>query len=164
MVALLTGSSSHALAQGAVLVTPTLVRVEIPIGRSISAPWRWYETSTADGHAEYAWSAVVEGDTSHSIGFMLFKRPGATPMQGDFDDLVRAGQANLAVVTGRRQRVVREVRLTVSGEDSTLVLELRDPAVIATVFARKPKNVTFQALSPYQPFTRHTAQVRYSDF
>ena len=159
--ALVWGTGALAGAQGSALVTPTLVRIEIPLGRSTSEPWRWNDAATATGRAEYVWSAVLDGDTTHAIGFMLFKRPGASPAQGHFAELLRAGQASLWLVMGHRERVVPRVRPTLRGEDSSLVVELHDSAVIATVFARRPQYVTFKTLSPYQPFKSRKVLVQY---
>jgi len=151
-------------AQGAVLVTPTLVRIEIPVGRSTGDLWRWDDRETWDRRADYRWFAVLGGDTAYAIGFTHFKREGAEPRQGTFGELLRAGQASLVQVTGHLERVLIRVRPQAFGEDSLLVVELRDSVVIATVFASRPRQATLEMLSPYQPFTRRTVPVHYEAF
>jgi hypothetical protein len=148
-------------AQGAVIVRPTLVRIEVPVGRSTDGLWRWDDPETRDMGADYRWFAVFDGDTAYAIGFMHFKRRDAEPLQGTFSDLLRAGQVNLARVTGRLESVVLRVRPRAFGEDSLLVVELRDSAVIAEVLADRPRQATLEMLSPYQPFTRRTVPVQY---
>ena len=138
-LALSLGGGASVAAQGAVRVTPERVQVEIPIGRSTHESWRWNEAATPDGRAEYVWSARLGGDSTHVIGFMLFKLPGATPQEGTFAELLRAG-------------------------DSVLVVELRDRALIATMFARRPHEVTFHMLSPYSEVTTRKVRVSYDGF
>jgi len=157
-------AAGRARAQGAVYVKPALARIEIPLGRTTEGPWRWNDPATRDLQVEYRWVAALAGDTAHAIGFMLYKHTGAEPHQGPFHELLHAGQANLVAVTGHRERVVRGVRLTVFGADSLLVVELRDPAVIAAVFAGRPRQATLETLSPYQPFRRRTVPVQYDGF
>jgi hypothetical protein len=154
----------RAHAQGAVLVKPTLVHIEIPVGRSIDGLWRWDDRETWDMRVDYRWFAVFGGDTAYAIGFTHYKRAGAEPHQGTFNELLRAGQANLAQVTGHLERVLIRVRPQVSGQDSLLVLELRDSVVIALVFAGRPRQATLEMLSPYQPLARRIVPVQYDGF
>ena len=163
-LALSLGGGASVAAQGAVRVTPERVQVEIPIGRSTHESWRWNEAATPDGRAEYVWTARLGGDSTHVIGFMLFKLPGATPQEGTFAELLRAGQSNVAVVIGHREQVLREARPTLRGGDSVLVVELRDRALIATMFARRPHEVTFHMLSPYSEVTTRKVRVSYDGF
>lgn len=152
-------------AQESLSVTRSLVRLVISVGRSTRENWRWNSAETPDGHAEYVWSAQLDGDSTYTFGFMLFKIPGTTPQQGDFAALLRAGQAHVASVVGHREQLLPRVRVTVRGEDSTLVVELRDPAVIAAIFARRPLQVTLLSLSPGTPVsTSRRVSVQYDGF
>lgn len=89
--ALTLGGGTSVAAQGSLRGTPSRVQIEIPIGRSTRESWRWNVPSTPDGEAEYVWSARLDGDTTHTIGFMLFKFPSAAPREGSFAELLCAG-------------------------------------------------------------------------
>ena len=163
-LALSLGGGAIVRAQGAVRVTRALVQVEIPIGRSTRALWRWNDEATPDGRAEYVWSVQLDGDSTHSIGFMLFKFRGAAPREGTFEELLRAGQANVAVVIGHREQALRGVRPTLRGEDSTLVVELRDSTLIAKMFAMRPQQFTLTVQSPYVEASRRRVPVSYDRY
>ena len=158
---LVSGAGPTLLAQGSVRVWADRARFEIPVGRNVQDSWRWNDLATLDGRAEYMWSAQLDGDSSHVVGFMLFKQPGATPQHGAFADLLRAGQLSVASVVRHRAQVLRSVRPSASGADSTLVLEIRDRALIATMFARRPHGATLSVLSPYAEVRTHKVLVSY---
>lgn len=164
VTALSAAGGADASAQGVVRVTPALVHVEIPVGRGTRESWRWYGSATPDGRAEYVWSIQLDGDSTHAFGFKLFKFPGSTERAGTFAELLRAGQADVATVTGHVERVLRGVRPMVRGEDSVLVVELRDATLIARMFARKPATVTMITLSPYAETSSRRVPVTYEGF
>lgn len=70
---------------------------------------------------------------------------GTVARVGTCDELLRAGQANLVLINGHRERVVPRVRPAVRCADSALVLELRDSSTIAKVFVGRPRQATIEA-------------------
>lgn len=150
--------SASAAQTGTAVVGDGYMRLEIPIGRLISAPWRWRDQATGDNMAEYQWEARVSD--RYSVGFMLFKFPGSTPGEGSFDDLLRAGQVQVAEVTARGGRTLPSVKPTVRGDGSSLVVELTGKAV-STLFGDRPATVWFETRSPYARWKRVEVPVRY---
>ena len=148
-------------AQGSVHVSPDTVRIVIPIGRSVQEAWRWGVADTPLGHAEYTWTATLAGDTTYSIGFQLFKFFEGRPGTGTFDELLRAGQANVSVVIGPRAQVIRTARPQLRGVDSLLVVELTDAALIETVFARRPQSAMIRTKSPDAEYRQQRVTVFY---
>jgi len=113
---------------------------------------------------EYTWAAKITGDTSYSLGFMLFKFRESAPRVGTLAELLRAGQANVAVEEGRSGHIMREPRVTVHSEGGTLVIELRDEAMISKLFAHRPECIMLESLTPDQPRTREQVVVQYEGF
>jgi hypothetical protein len=166
LAALVIGAAvtTHAHAQDSALVTPTLVHFEIPLGRDAAGLWHWNDPATPDRTAEYRFHVMVEGDTSLSIGFMLFKFPGAPPREGTCAELLRGGQSNLVLITGHLEQVVPGVRPALRCQGRVLVVELRDSATIARVFRGRPPEVTLEAMTPELPFTRTRVPIAYQRF
>ena len=163
MAASIAGAPSIA-AQGVMHVTPSEVRVEIPLGRGAREQWRWNEPGTPDGQAEYMWSARPEGDSTYAIGFTLFKFPGASFAEGTFTELLRAGQAAAWQVTGHRERLLPDVRVTARGADSVLVVTLRHPRLVAEMFARRPQHAVILTKTPYAESARQRIAIIYDGF
>src|SRR4051812_12688849 len=148
-------------AQGTASVTPDRLRITIPVGRSTAAQWSWHDQATRDSEGEYSWQARI-GD-QYSVGFQLFKFPGSAPALGSFEDLLKAGQSNVAELIpaggGAREtrppgggRVIRGIRPHLSGEGDNLVVELTDKDVIAKLFATHPGLVVLETVSPYSKY------------
>ena len=161
---LILGLPVRADAQGTVVVRPALARVSIPIGKGPTEHWRWHNDSTPVNRLEYTWSASIEGDTTYSFGFQLFKSPDAVPKLGTFAELLRAGQSSLWIAVGSRARTVRDVRPNLRVEGSSLVIELRDSSLIAMLFARGPAQLVLQIQTLEQPRTREKVVVQYEGF
>lgn len=144
-----------------VVVTPEVARFRIPVGRQVAEHWRWYQKETVNNHEEYHWQARIEGDSTYWVGFALFKFPGVAPREGAFAELLAAGQAHVAIASARGASVIRRVAPALRGEGDMLVVELRNPQMIARLFAKRPLEVTLESQSPYQARSQHKVRVVY---
>jgi hypothetical protein len=160
-------------AQGTASVTPDRVRITIPVGRSTAAQWSWHDQATPDNEGEYAWQARI-GD-QYSVGFQLFKFPGSAPASGSFEDLLRAGQSDVAEIipaapNASREprppsggRVIQGIRPHLSGERDQLIVELTDKNMIARIFATRPRVVLLETVSPYSKYQAMKVPIHYGD-
>ena len=105
------------------------------------------------------------------FGFTLFQQPAVTmtPGEGGFHDLVLAGQTDLwermadGVRRVARVGVLAVPRYLPSGEASALTLQLKDPVLVAQLFASRPAEVIAMEQLPGQPPRARRIAVRYAE-
>jgi hypothetical protein len=159
-IALLFGLAGSASAQARAVVSADEARFSIPIGRNVTEEWTWYRAATATNSAEYIWRVRI--GRRYSAGFALFKFPGASPKEGSFADLLRAGQADVASLTPTAGTVVMGYRPALSGESDSLIVEIDGKDLIDTLFRGRPRTVVFETYSPYSARRLITVPVIYT--
>src|SRR5438552_2996986 len=129
-IALLFGLAGNASAQASAVVSTDTARFRIPIGRSVAEEWTWYRAATPTNWAEYIWRVRI--GQRYSAGFSLFKFPAASPKEGSFADLLRAGQADVASLTPSGGTVVMRYKPVISGGGNFLIVEIDGKDLIDT--------------------------------
>ncbi len=107
-------------------------------------PGRHYQWSS--GGLEYTWNVKVNNSgRNYEFGFYLFTPMGAMPGQsGDIHALLRAGQCTIWKVTGQGLSGVEgaTVECSVSDDEKSLTIKLRETKSINALLSSRPKYVT----------------------
>jgi hypothetical protein len=159
-IALLFGLAGSASAQPRAVVSTDEARFSIPIGRSVTDNWTWFRAATPTNWGEYSWHVRI--GRRYSVGFSLFKFPGASPKEGSLDELLRAGQADVASLTPTGGTVVKGYRPLLSGEGDAIIVEIDGKEIIDTLFQGRPRTVVFETFSPYAARRLITVPVVYT--
>lgn len=126
-------------------VAPNLVEFRIPLEQPASATWNWNRADTPDNEGEYIWQVAVPsgGGGRYAFGFYLYKLPGSRPAHGDFQALLKAGQASVFKEDADgRGTLIQHSAITASAENNWIVIRITDALLIRTVFGSRPETVT----------------------
>jgi hypothetical protein len=138
------GSSVAAAQDAHVTVTPTAVRVVVPVEWSA---FRWNVPATPDDALEYEWQvAVTNGDRHYEFGFSLFKRAEARPRTGDLADLLRAGQATAWQLTDTGGVALSGWDVSVAARDHAVEIVVRGADAVHALFGALPPRVIIRSL------------------
>ena len=98
-----------------------------PISSKETYEWN----NVADNFLEYSCQAFFG---KYSLGFSLFKHPESSPDSGSINDLLKAGQCN----AWASRKYMKDVAVTIKYQDDSLVVTLKDNALIQEIFSKKP--------------------------
>lgn len=145
-------------------VTPTLARFTIPLGRDAAGTWHWNDVITRNNEDEYVWQVRVVGTETFWFGYSLFKFPGRSAREGPLSALISEGQASVFHKEGRVARELPGVRPRLVVEGNGLVVELRDSAMIALLFAERPRSVAFETKALGRGRNSYSVPITYVGF
>jgi len=121
------------------------------------AKWVWRRPDTQDGAAEYWWDFIFEAQNRHiSVGFFLFKLR-ADPDSGPLSRLLSAGQWT----AWNAGRAISRTIVAGGVDRGRLHMTIRDSALLAELFADRPRTVSFILRSPGDTVGPFPVQLRY---
>jgi hypothetical protein len=149
-----------------VVVSPTEVRIVVPLGIVPAGPWRWNLATTPDNQLEYEWAVEVpaRGGT-YQLGYSTFKFKGSKAESGNLRGLVREGGVDVAFVrteNGQTVGVVTPIPLQVQVGQDRLVFLLRGRAAIEQVFALRPEQATMARVIATEQLPDRTVPIVYT--
>jgi hypothetical protein len=154
---------SSAQARSTGIVSASTAEFRIPLTRSKSGVWTWYQATTEDDALEYAWVvSVTKGSASYECGFYLYKFPGARERQGQLPELLRAGQMSAFEDDANgRGRILSAAQVAVSVDNDAILIRVQDPALVRLMFRDRPETVSVRTRTPEATF--ETLSVTYRE-
>jgi hypothetical protein len=145
---------SFAQARSTDFVTSSTAEFRIPLTRSMSGIWKWYQATTEDNALEYAWEVSVNNGTgSYQCGFYLYKFPGLRERQGQMQDLLRAGQISVFESDAKgRGRILSAAQVTVSVDNDAILIRIPDAALVRLMFRDRPETARVRTRTPEATF------------
>jgi hypothetical protein len=124
--------------------------------------WAWAQSATPVDQAEYDWTVQVHnGGRDFTFGFLYFKAPGATPGQGSFEDLLRAGQESVALISSGHASLLDSAVVDAVARHDTLWIRVRHQPTLTLLFSDRPRTAVLTTILPGQTPDSVTVPVVY---
>ena len=124
--------------------------------------WTWALSATPVDQAEYDWTVRVHnGGRDFTFGFLYFKAPGATPSRGSFEDLLRAGQESVALISSGHASLLDSAVVDAVAEHDTLWIRVRQRQTLTLLFSDRPRTAVLTTILPGQKPDSVTVPVVY---
>ena len=128
--------------------------------------WKWRRPESRDNAQEYRMDVSVKnGSVEYTFGFYLWKRAGAKTGQGNFSELLKAGQKSVfeRAAGARGFSLIPDAGVKVSERGDTLLITVGGRKNVARLFSGKPSEVTFKITVPGDDPQSKTVPVKYED-
>ena len=124
--------------------------------------WTWAQPATPVDQAEYDWTVQVHnGGRDFTFGFLYFKAAGAAPSRGSFEDLLRAGQESVALISSGRASLLDSAVVDAVAEHDTLWIRVRQRQTLTLLFSDRPRTAVLTTILPGQKPDSVTVPVVY---
>ena len=119
-------------------------------------------SATPVDQAEYDWTVRVHnGGRDFTFGFLYFKAAGATPSRGSFEDLLRAGQESVALISSGRASLLDSAVVDAVAQHDTLWIRVRQRQTLTLLFSDRPRTAVLTTILPGQKPDSVTVPVVY---
>jgi hypothetical protein len=101
--------------------------------------WAWALPATPVDQAEYDWTVQVHnGGRDFTFGFLYFKAAGATSDRGSLEDLLRAGQESVALISSGHASLLDSAVVDAVARHDTLWIRVRQQQTLTLLFPTDP--------------------------
>jgi hypothetical protein len=124
--------------------------------------WAWAQSTMPVDQAEYDWTVQVHnGGRDFTFGFLYFKAAGATPSQGSIEDLLRAGQESVALISAGQASLLDSAVVDAVARHDTLWIRVRQQSTLTLLFSDRPRTAVLTTILPGQTPDSVTVPVVY---